>query len=274
MTNGYRAFRQNGWQGLVSPQGASLPLDNLTQWIQGAPGETVRAFRLRRIAKLPSPEGENAPALYLKVLWGLGDDKESPLPSLKWRFRPSKALKILHIHRELESRGFLAPKVLLAARFRPWRPWGRPVDLLVTQEAPGRLVADYLCGARGGVPLQGEERKEMLLRVGSELARLHRAGFVHGDCHPANYFWTEGQAGLCYIDNDRTRLHTRRCLPGAIRNMVSAGFYLLGMKHIPRQEWETVLQAYCENAAFTPKEERKFRQEVHEGVAKRLERGK
>ncbi len=274
MTSDYRAFQRRGWQGLVAPQGEFLPLDDLSQWIQSEPGETVRAFRLRRIAKLSSPEGPDAPAIYLKVLWGLGDDKEKPLSSLKWRFRPSQALKILQIHRELESHGFLAPKVLLAARYRPWRPWGRPVDLLVTQEAPGRLVADFLCGARGGIPLQGQERQAMLLLLGRELARLHKAGFVHGDCHPANYFWTEGQAGFCYIDNDRTRLHAHRCLSGAIRNLVSVGFYLLGMKHIPQEEWETILQAYRENAEFTSEEERKFLQRVHDGVAKRRKRGK
>lgn len=274
MLDTYRSFQAKGWRGLVAPQGESLPLDDLTQWIQSAPGETIRVLRLRRIAKLSSPEGDNAPALYLKVLWGLGDDHEKPLASLKWRFRPSQALRILRIHRELESHGFLAPKVLLAARFRPWRPWGRPVDVLVTQEARGRLVADYLCGARGGIPLQGQARQEMLLRLGRELARLHKAGFVHGDCHPGNYFWTEGQDGFCYIDNDRTRLYNHRYLPGAIRNMVSVGFYLLGMKHLPHEEWETILQAYRENAEFSPKEEKAFLQGVSSGVAKRLKRGR
>ncbi len=270
----YRPFSSQGWRGLVAPQGESLPLDDLTDWLQSAPGTTVRSLRLRRIARLSSPEGENAPALYLKVLWGLGDDREKALASLKWRFRSSLALKILRVHRDLESHGFLAPRVLLAARFRPWRPWGRPVDLLVTQEAPGRLLADCLCGSRGGLPLQGEARQEMLLRLGHELARLHKAGFVHGDCHPGNYLWTEGQDGFCYIDNDRTRLYKQRHLPGAIRNIVSAGFYLLGKKHLPQEEWETILQAYQDNAEFTPGEKREFLQGVASGVEKRLKRGK
>ncbi len=244
-----------------------IALDNLEAWAQSKATRVVREVPMRKISLCERPE---KPDWYFKLLRGLGEVKENFCQALKWRFRPSRFLRVLKISQELEDAGFRCPRIILAARKRTWWPFGHPTDFMILEAARGRLVAYYLSGEDGLPRMEGEERIAMLKRMGSELARLHCAGFVHGDCHPGNYFWDEGADGFCYIDNDRTCRHGKMNISGAIRNLVSAGFYLLHRNRITQKEWELLMDAYVQEAHFSCKEETAFRHRVSQGITKRI----
>ena len=270
----YLPFQSDPWRGFLLDDFQEIAAGSLEQWLREHCSKIIRDFPLRTIACYACPDNQSA--WYIKILRGLGDNRQTLLNSLKWRLRPSRAFHILNISRKLEEAGFLCPKVILAARKRGSGLLGIPTDLIVTCAAPGRLVSNWLTGADGQPRLNESERHEMLIRIGRELSKLHQAGFVHGDCHPGNYFWQPGQDGFFYIDNDRTKKYPRRNLSGAIRNMVSAGFFLLNPKHsrINREEWQDILEAYVSQADFTPTQHLAFYHGIEKALARRLRRGK
>ncbi len=266
----YLPFQSDKWQGFLLDGRQEILAPSLDGWLQEHSMKIVRELPLRTIALCQHPD--DTPPWYIKTLRGLGDYHQTLLASLKWRLRSSRAFHILRISQELGEAGFLCPRVLLAARKREGGPLSNPTDLVITVAAPGRLVCHWLTGADGLPKLGGKERHEMLVRIGQELAKLHQAGFVHGDCHPGNYFWQPGQDGFCYIDNDRTQRYSCRNLSGAIRNMVSAGFFLLNPQHsrIDWEEWQDILEAYITQAAFTPSQYLDFYHGVEKALSKRL----
>lgn len=268
--NDYEAFASGAWRGLCL-KGYADEFRKLDDWLENSHSRIIRDLPLRRISV---HERQNGEIWYVKTLAGLGDFKQALIASLKWRFRPSRALHILNVSRELEAAGFSCPKVLLAARKRPWRPWGKPTDTIIMTAATGRPVSDWLFGKDGGPTLSGDARKEMLRRIGRELARLHNAGFVHGDCHPGNYCWREEDEHFCYIDNDRTTRHASRNDSGACRNLISAGFYLLNRTgRLSKDEWNIVMEEYL-RCADLPSNKAAFGNAVQQGLEKRLKKGK
>ncbi len=266
----YRPFALQGWRGYVLSQVAEeIPLEKLDAWSQAPKLQVVRRLPLRCIVRLERPSG---PAWYLKRICGLTDQKDGFLHALKWRFRPSRALHILNISQKLEKAGFRTPKVILAARYRPWWPWGKPTDLLITEEARGNLVSTLLWRVP---PLPKEERLALLQKTGRELARLHRAGFVHGDCHPGNFFQDDPNRGFLYIDNDRTCQGRHFSLAGAARNLVSAAFALSRKLPLSFQEdFTQILEAYRQEARLPPSQEITLRQRIAHALVKRLRKGR
>jgi hypothetical protein len=92
--------------------------------------------------------------------------------------------------------------------------------LLVTREVAGTALATALAA----LPGEARRRKRALLAaLGNEVARLHAAGFVHGDLVPPNLLLAGDR--FVFLDNDRTRR-----LPGAIgarRNLVQLGRFVV-----------------------------------------------
>lgn len=271
--NEYTKISSGRWNGFCLKDFRN-ELRNLDEWLASKQTETIREFPLRKICVLKINESEK---WYIKTLNGLGDYHQTLMGALKWRFRPSRAIHILKISEELERNGFSCPKVIMAARMRKWSPFGSPTDLLIMTEASGRLVSNWLTGADGLPKLEGQARLDMLKRIGTELARLHKAGFVHGDCHPGNYYWNENDEHFCYIDNDRTRRYAKLNVRGAQRNLISAGFYLLNTKkkRIPHSEWKILLSEYLSSLNFASQQEKDdFGHSIAKGIEIRLKRGK
>ena len=90
--------------------------------------------------------------------------------------------------------------------------------------------------ARSGVGAL-ESKRALLRALGGEIARLHRAGFIHGDLTPHNIFVGGGvRPRFIFIDHDRTRraaaLGRRR---RQLRNLVQLGrFDLEGVTRTDR----------------------------------------
>jgi Lipopolysaccharide kinase (Kdo/WaaP) family len=137
----------------------------------------------------------------------------------------------------LDDAGFSAPPILLRAKDR------HGSELIVTLEAAGdgalRTLADLSDG-----PLA--LKREILRRIGGEIARLHRCGFVHGDLTPFNILLIRGEPlRLALIDNDRTRripIVTGQRM--RLRNLVQLGRF--AMCGISRTDKLRVIHGYTE----------------------------
>src|SRR5205823_2160469 len=69
------------------------------------------------------------------------------------------------------------------------------------------------------------EKRALLGRLGAEVARLHRAGFVHGDLVPANIRLVGER--FVFLDNDRTRRSRLLVRLAGRRNLVQLGRFVV-----------------------------------------------
>jgi hypothetical protein len=119
--------------------------------------------------------------------------------------------------------------------------------LVVTARAAGDGPIIALRGLDGSIPA----KRTVLRALGAEIARLHLAGFIHGDLTPFNIrIMVDVVPSFTFIDNDRTlrnvviaRARRRR------RNLVQLGrFALPGITRTDRMRvfraYEAVLYGY------------------------------
>jgi Lipopolysaccharide kinase (Kdo/WaaP) family len=127
-----------------------------------------------------------------------------------------RARRAFVMARALEAAGFAAPvPLLLGTRGRE--------GVLVTADAGGEELLGLVARLAGDDPERRRTKRAVLRRLGGEIARLHRAGFVHGDLVPPNLRWRDDAP--VYLDNDRTR---RGLLAlGARRNLVQLGRFVV-----------------------------------------------
>lgn len=127
----------------------------------------------------------NTPTLLVRVKRILG-------PSLAWRAWRNAAV--------LQRLGIATPQPLARLESGRWRL--RPVSVLVQEYAAG--VAGDVYFADPTVPL--EVRQRAAARLAEQVARLHAAGYIHGDLKPKNVLIDAGRP--CLIDLDS--MHRRR----------------------------------------------------------------
>ena len=202
----YVRWGSSGWRGW---RDATARIDPLA-CLRAAETEAGRASRHARTVCFTTAEG----VLFVKTY---------PAPG-GWR-----AARAFRMARALAARGFGAPEVLLAAeRAR--------AGLLVARDAGGEDLASAL--ARRGLTRVG--KRALLRALGNEVARLHRAGFVHGDLVPPNVRVRGTE--LVFLDNDRTRRGRFLVRLVGRRNFVQLGrFVVAGLTVTDRAR---VLAAY------------------------------
>jgi len=179
----------DGWRGRKE---ASIDAHVCLAALAGGEGRTSRHARTVRVA---GPGG----TLFVKH-W------EAPGAWRAWRaFRMGEALR---------GTGFAAPEpVLIASR--------GGAGLLVTRDVGG----EELLAAAGRLGTQKAAKRRLLRRLGAEVARLHGAGFVHGDLVPTNVRVC-GDA-FVFLDNDRTRRSALLVALTARRNLVQLGRFVV-----------------------------------------------
>ncbi len=196
------------------------------------------------------------PDLFIKVI-----DCPRRLDRIKSLIRGSAAARLRRITRHLAAAGFGAPPLWIRGYDRRS---GR--ELIVAPRAEGTGPLRTLI-AVGSDPA----RKRTLLRaLGAEIARLHRAGFVHGDLTPFNIFIVDGTpARFVLLDHERTRRsfpigrHRRN-----LRNLVQLGrFSLPGLSRSDRLR---VMQAY--SAAMGSRDSRSTTRRAAKMLERRLAR--
>jgi predicted LPLAT superfamily acyltransferase len=149
------------------------------------------------------------PIAYFKVL-----DPIRGLNRVRWIFKRRRAAHVASISEHLRADALGVPEILLLG---VERRGGR--EIIVTARVEGFSVARHLRRAKL------KSRRVVLHALGEEVARLHRAGYIHGDLSPFNVFVTGLEPPqFVFIDHERTRrtLMSRLVRP-RMRNLVQLG---------------------------------------------------
>ena len=111
--------------------------------------------------------------------------------------------------------------------------------MMVTARVAGEPLPRFL-RRPAGAPAR---RRELLRALGAEVARLHRAGFIHGDLTPYNIFVASGTpVRFSLIDHERTAEPRLMWERRRLRNLVQlCRFDLEGMGRTDRLR---VIDAY------------------------------
>jgi hypothetical protein len=231
MTPGARArVERDGWSLLLAPALAEFPsrlgLELMERAIKIASGAGGKPLRRSRHAstyqiRLGTPlSGETE--VFVKLL-----DAPRGLKAVRRLVLRSRGERMQSILDALVAADFAVATILMLGDER-----GSGRTMMVTARVAGEPLQRVLRGA-AGAPAR---RRELLRALGVEIARLHRAGFIHGDLTPYNIFVANGTpARFSLIDHERTarpRLNWER---RRLRNLVQlCRFELEGMGRTDR----------------------------------------
>jgi hypothetical protein len=253
-------IERHGWRLVLAlPEAAREHREELVDFVgaiaasrSGTPLRRSRratTFNLRFRAKTGQPFD-----LFVKLI-----DAPRGIQRLKHILRGSASARVARITARLLAAGLSAPPIWMRGR--------APADgreLIVTPRAEGRGPLNTL------EALSLIEKRAVLRALGAEIARMHRAGFVHGDLTPFNIFAVcEGPPRFIFLDHERTRhnflLGRRR---RALRNLVQLGrFKLPGMTRTDRLR---ILFGYA--VAMKSRNARKLARRVAAMLERRLRR--
>ncbi len=230
-----RTIERGGWYFKVHGSSGTDGIDRerlATLAIEVVAGRAGRQVRRSRAATTRVAEFSDAtPAdIFFRIL-----EPWRGAATLKSWFRSAGAEHIAQISAALAASGIGAPPVLLTARELAT---GR--EIVATARVAGFMVPRHL-----GPRRESLARKRMVLNaLGAEVARLHRAGFVHGDLTPFNVFVMPGEPPpIVFIDHERTRRPRFASARVRLRNLVQLGhFDLAGLSNTDRMR---VWRAYC-----------------------------
>jgi serine/threonine protein kinase len=223
--NGWRVEPIEGFRA-DDPEMVDDAVRHLVRAIEGGEGILFHSSRyavtyLTRIADKTGPTIE----VYIKTY-----RQPRGLTALKQAIRGGRAGNVMRMTEALHQAGFGTPRLLFQG---VQLNGGR--SLLVTERAEGislpdlvaNLQDDHSCG----------RKRALMAALGREVARLHRAGFIHGDLTPYNLFVVQTEPPrFIFLDHDRTRL----AFPAGrryrqLRNLVQLGrFDLPGLSNSDR----------------------------------------
>jgi Lipopolysaccharide kinase (Kdo/WaaP) family len=149
------------------------------------------------------------PSAYFKVL-----DPIRGMNRVRWIFKRRRAAHVASISEHLRADAVGVPEILLLGAERRG---GR--EIIVTARVEGFSLARHFRRAKLA------SRRVVLRALGAEVARLHRAGYLHGDLSPFNVFVTGLEPPqFVFIDHERTRrtIMSRFARP-RMRNLVQLG---------------------------------------------------
>jgi tRNA A-37 threonylcarbamoyl transferase component Bud32 len=214
---GVRVSR-GGWQFVWLDYDARFSEEMREQFIDNAfaaiDGTLPRRIRRSRHAETWLQQIPNGPAVYYKLL--------DPARGLShyWRsLRHNRAAHVATISKRLQRDGFDIAEVLLIGAAETGTD-GR--EIIATERVEGMMLPRQL---RTSEPLA--RKRAILHALGKEIARLHRAGYIHGDLTPYNIFVTGfDPPRFTFIDHERTR-HTWRARfeRSRLRNLVQLGHF-------------------------------------------------
>ncbi|NLZ59570.1 MAG: hypothetical protein GX901_02785 [Lentisphaerae bacterium] len=253
------AYSSNGWRGLVAEQWSEL-LADYEAWRSANPGELVVEHRSRQVSRVETAQGR----LYVKEILALTDASlrgRAPGSFLKWVLRPSRALAAWRVSQKLLQAGFHCALPVLAIRRRGFL--GYPQDVFITEDVQAKAL-DELFG-----DMSLEEKTRLARLLGSQIARLHQAGFVHGDCIMRN-LCLDKQGNLIYLDNDRSKKCGRLAFSRSRRNLAQLG-YSARRTGADAGFVRLMFEVYAEALAWKPQYKRKTIERLEAGIERRLE---
>ncbi len=187
-------------------------IDNAFAAIDGTLSRRIRRSRHAETWLQPIPGG---PSVYYKLL-----DPVRGLNGLWRSYRHSRAAHVAVISKRLRDDGFDPAQVLLIGAEESVAN-GR--EIVATERIDGMALPRHLRVTREHLG----RKRAILHALGAEIARLHRAGYIHGDLTPYNIFVTAfDPPRFSFIDHERTR-HTWRARfeRPRLRNLVQLGHF-------------------------------------------------
>jgi Lipopolysaccharide kinase (Kdo/WaaP) family len=202
--------------------------------------DAARGCAIRRVRRSRHGEtwfgrlGDAGSDVFIKVL-----APARGIDAIKCAIRGSHALHVAAISDQLALAGIGVPRVILYGRENRG---GR--EVVITERAPGQMVPRWLKGGREQLAF----KRALLRTLGAQIAKLHRAGFIHGDLTPFNVVVAGDREPprISFIDHERTR---RTCLARfarpRLRNLVQLGrFDLPGLATTDRMRvWSAYARA-------------------------------
>ncbi len=238
MTVAARArVERDGWSLLLAPALAELPsrlgLELIDRALKIAGGADDRPLRRSRHAstyqiRLGTPlSGETE--VFVKLL-----DAPRGLKAVRRLFLRPRAERMQAILDALVAAGFAVAPILMLGDER-----GSGRTMMVTARVAGEPLPRFLRRVSGAPA----HRREVLRALGAEVARLHAAGFIHGDLTPYNIFVANGApVRFSLIDHERTAEPRLMWERRRLRNLVQlCRFDLEGMGRTNRLR---VIDAY------------------------------
>ncbi|MDO8431992.1 MAG: lipopolysaccharide kinase InaA family protein [Candidatus Binatus sp.] len=237
---GVRVSR-GGWRFVWLDYDARFSEEMREQFIDNAfaaiDGTLSRRIRRSRHAETWLQRIPGGPSVYYKLL-----DPVHGLNGLWRSFRHSRAAHVAAISKRLRDDGFDSAEVLLIGAEEAV---GNGREIVATERIDGMMLPRHLRVTREHLG-----RKRAILRaLGGEIARLHRAGYIHGDLTPYNIFVTAfDPPRFTFIDHERTRRTWRAHFERPrLRNLVQLGhFSLKGLSNTDR------MRVWCGYRAAVP----------------------
>jgi hypothetical protein len=223
-------IERDGWSLLLAPALTGVPtrlgmelIERALKIAAGAGGEPIR--RSRHASTYPIRLGtplDVASEVFVKLL-----DAPRGLKAVRRLVLRSRAERMQATLDALVAAGFVVAPILMLGDEH-----GSGRTMMVTARVAGDPLPSFLLGA-AGAPAR---RREVLRALGAEVARLHRAGFIHGDLTPYNIFVASGApARFSLIDHERTVLPRLMWERRRLRNLVQlCRFELEGMSRTDR----------------------------------------
>ena len=206
LTRGGWSFLIPGYDARFSEELRESLIDSAFAAIDGTLAKRVRRSRH---AETWFKHFDHGPDAYFKVLDPIGG-----LNRARGLFKRGRVAHVASISEHLRADGIGVPEILLLGTERRG---GR--EIIVTARVDGFNVVRHLKRATLA------SRRVVLRALGAEIARLHRAGYIHGDLTPYNIYVTGLEPPqFVFIDHERTR-HTilSRFERPRMRNLVQLG---------------------------------------------------
>jgi hypothetical protein len=249
-----------GWSLAVAEPARDLGEELVKLVVETAAGREAKPLRRSRRAttfnlRLPFGSGTRTD-IFVKVI-----DAPRGLERLKRRLRGSIASHVGRVTAQLANAGICAPPIWIYGCELVSRR-----ELIVTPRAAGRGPLRTLEALAGSIA----DKRAALAALGAEIARMHRAGFVHGDLTPFNIFVVRGESPrFIFLDHERTRIgfaigRRRR----ALRNLVQLGRF--AMPGVTRTDRLRLLRSY--GVAMNWRDPRKMSRRVATMIRRRITR--
>jgi len=210
-------LRRGGWVLFLPENYSRLPEERRRALLASAfaaiDGTLPKSVRRSRHAETWLERlGEGArPFVYIKVL-----DAARGLRAIRMFFTGSRVAHVARISERLRRDGIGVPEILLVgAEERGGR------EIIATASVRGFSVLRHVSTRSESLAA----KRAVLRGLGAEVARLHHAGYLHGDLTPYNIFVRrDDPSKFVFIDHDRTRrtIMSRFERP-RMRNLVQLG---------------------------------------------------
>jgi|GEM_PF-1409699 len=193
------------------------------------------------------------------------------LEELKALGRGSRGARAVDRSIQMSRDGFPTPPVLAYGRANP------RLEFVLTQAVGHPAMVELVTRASGPSRLELKSRWCLLRRFGAEIARLHQAGWVHGDLRLGNVL-CDLQGGLeaaefWYLDNEGS--HRSAKAQDQYRNLVQLA--MTRRDHQSRTDQLRMLQGYAEGMKLDRASYRRLARNVESGRqqrwARRMARG-